>query len=256
MKTNQNPLKKPGREPGELQGAGPPRFVSVDALILPRPPILRFSPTAWAKLQFFGARGESEIGGFGIASADDLLKIEEFSTVIQEVSCASVAFSDEAVADFFEAQVDAGKKPEQFARVWLHTHPGTSARPSSTDEATFYRVFGRCDWAVMFILSEGQSYARLRFNTGPGGELKIPVEIDFNSPFAASDYDAWEAEYIANIAGGSFFQPWSGEERFSNPNQKNRYARRRQDMWQEELMAMNACQRQKFLHESADWPEI
>ena len=40
-----------------------------------------------------------------------------------------------------------------------------------TDEETFARVFGRTDWAVMFILArQGQSYARLRFHVGPGGD--------------------------------------------------------------------------------------
>ena len=147
-------------------------------------PVLRFSPKAWAKLLFFRDRGESEIGGFGITKADDLLRIEEFCSVKQDATRASVCFDDLAVADFFEAQVDAGQKPEQFGRVWLHTHPGNSPQPSGTDEETFDRVFGRCQWAVMFILARsGQCYARLRFNTGPGGELVIPVEVDYRLPF-------------------------------------------------------------------------
>ena len=83
------------------------------------PPVLRFAPTAWAKLLFFRDRGDSEIGGFGVAQAHDLLRIEEFLSVRQEATMASIAFDDTAVADFFEAQVDAGRKPEQFARVML-----------------------------------------------------------------------------------------------------------------------------------------
>ena len=90
----------------------------------PKEPVLRFSPTAWAKLLFFRDRGDCEIGGFGITVADDLLRIEEFFTVHQDVTMASIAFDDQAVADFFEAQVDAGRRPEQFGRIWLHTHPG------------------------------------------------------------------------------------------------------------------------------------
>ena len=40
----------------------------------------------------------------------------------------------------------------------------------------------------MFILARGgQSYARLRFNTGPGGDITIPVSVDYDRPFAASD---------------------------------------------------------------------
>ena len=166
---------------------------------------MRFSPTAWAKLLYFRDRQGTEIGGFGITRADDLLFVEEFVTVKQDVSVASVAFDDNAVADFFDVQVDAGRKPEQFARAWLHTHPGDSPHPSGTDEETFARVFGSCEWALMFILARnGKSYARLRFNTGPGGQVAIPVDVDFSPPFPASDHQAWEAEYKAHIKAESW----------------------------------------------------
>ena len=130
-------------------------------------PVLRFSPTAWAKLLYFRDRQETEVGGFAVTAPGHLLRVEEFVTVKQDVTIASVAFDDQAVSDFFEAQVDAGRKPEQFGRIWLHTHPGNSPVPSGTDEETFARVFGSCQWAIMFILaSGGKSYARLRFNVG------------------------------------------------------------------------------------------
>ncbi|HKQ50412.1 MAG TPA: hypothetical protein VJZ71_20225 [Phycisphaerae bacterium] len=167
---------------------------------LPPPPVLRFSPTAWAKLQFFCHAGETEIGGFGITPSCDLLYVDEFVTVRQQTSVVSVAFDDDAVADFFEDQVMAGRKPEQFMRCWCHTHPGDSPTPSCTDEETFARVFGPSDWAIMFILAKGgQTYARLRFNTGPGGHLLIPVTVDYSQPFAGSDHAAWEDEYHAHI---------------------------------------------------------
>ena len=40
-----------------------------------RRPSLRFSPYAWGKLLFLRDRGETEIGGFGLAAADDPLLI-------------------------------------------------------------------------------------------------------------------------------------------------------------------------------------
>ena len=63
---------------------------------------LRFSPTAWAKLLFFRDHGQTEIGGFGITPADDLLYIEDFVTVKQKVTSVSVSFDDEAVANLFD----------------------------------------------------------------------------------------------------------------------------------------------------------
>lgn len=209
-------------------------------------PVLRFSPTAWAKLLFFRDRSESEIGGFGIAEANDLLQIKEFCTVKQEVTVASIAFDDLAVADFFESQVDAGRKPEQFGRIWLHTHPGNSAQPSGTDEETFGRVFGRCQWAVMFILTRtGQCYARLRFNIGPGGEMIIPVEVDYSQPFGSSDFEAWDAEYRANVTTAVSMartcrsSPFLDEELWTGQTLS--------DEWLEDLEFMEPAERRFFL---------
>lgn len=99
----------------------------------PVQPTLRFLPTAWAKLLFFRDKGETEISGFGITEPDDLLCVTDFVTIKQDATVASISLDDEAVADFFESQVDAGRKPEQFFRIWLHTHPGDSPSPSSID---------------------------------------------------------------------------------------------------------------------------
>src|SRR3954453_21417104 len=64
----------------------------------------------------------------------------------------------------------------------------------------FTRVFGRSDWAVMFILAcGGQTYARLRYNVGPGAELKLAVEVDFGRSYAGTSFEAWKEEYQANV---------------------------------------------------------
>jgi len=195
------------------------------------PPVLRFSPTAWAKLLYFRDRSDTEIGGFGVTDAKDPLLVQEFMTVEQRVTSVSVSFDDGAVADFFDSQVDAGKRPDQFARIWLHTHPGESPTPSMVDEETFERVFGRCEWAAMFVLGRtGKTYVRLRFNVGPGGEGEIPVEVDYRRPFGPSDHEAWETEYRAHIRkdelswrtgvgkatpeafGADAYDPWDAQE--------------------------------------------
>ena len=111
-------------------------------------PVLRFSPTAWAKLLFMRDFGATEVGGFGLAPGNDLLFVQDVRFIKQTCTSVSVAFDDTAVAEFFEDQVDRGLKPEQFARLWIHTHPGNSAEPSFVDEGTFSRVFGRADWAL------------------------------------------------------------------------------------------------------------
>ncbi len=167
---------------------------------VPRKLKLRFSPYAWAKLLYLRDRGGTELGGFGVSAADDLLLVEDLLLVRQYSTAISVRFDDEAVADHFDRQVDSGLAPARFARIWVHTHPGNSADPTATDEETFARCFGNTDWAVMFILSKGgQVSARLQFNIGPRCSMELPVEIDFSWPFPASEHQAWCQEYRASV---------------------------------------------------------
>ena len=161
---------------------------------------LRFTPYAWAKLLFLRDIGDTEVGMFGISAPDDLLLIENVALVRQICTPVTVEFDDASVADHFDEQVDLGRTPEQFARVWLHTHPGSCPNPSGTDEETFSRVFGPSQWAIMFILAEeGATYCRLRFNVGPATNKRLGVSVDFQTEFPETDQDLWEAEYEAAV---------------------------------------------------------
>lgn len=173
---------------------------------------MRLTPYAWSKLLFLRDAGPTEIGGFGISSACDLLLIGDVRLISQVSSVASVKFDDAAVADHFDREVDAGRNPQEFARIWIHTHPGHSPAPSLTDEETFDRCFASADWALMFILARGgRTYARLRFRAGPGGQLLLPVEVDFSPPFAAAIPEQWQREYAECV---------KSEERFSLPDRQ------------------------------------
>ena len=219
------------------------------ALPPPSIPVLRFLPTAYAKLLCMLNLGDTEVGGFGVAMPDDLLLVRDFVTVKQDATLASISFDDTSVADFFESQVVAGRKPEQFARIWLHTHPGDSAQPSGTDEGTFDRVFGRCQWAVMFILaSSGKTYARLRFNVGPGGSIQVPVEMELSRVFGPSDHEAWAREYAANVRSVGW--PQRG-----TPMGAQLAACSTADVM-EQLEGLDPEERQLFIDELANRPEL
>lgn len=167
-----------------------------------RPMKLRFSPTAWAKLLFMRDIGSTEVGAFGITPADDLLYVSDIVLPQQDCTFATVEFDDESVANFVDDMIDQGRKPEQFLRIWIHTHPKMSAHPSQTDEETFKRVFGSCDWAVMAIIStDGDKYCRLQVNGGPfPGAFKIPIEVDYEAyDFPASDSEKWLDEHTKNV---------------------------------------------------------
>jgi hypothetical protein len=171
-------------------------------------PVLRFTPYAWAKLEYLRDYGPTEVGGFGRSAPGDLLLVEDLLLPQQADSPVTVEFGDEAVADLFDRQIDAGLRPEQFARIWIHTHPGVSALPSSIDERTFTRVFGDCDWALMMILARGgATYARLQLRAGPGLARRLPVAVDYSRPFPGSDRRLWRGEYDYSVV---VCDPWLG----------------------------------------------
>ena len=175
---------------------------------------LRFTPYAWAKLVFLRDMGDTEVGGFGISVDGDPLLIEDFVLVNQICTSVSVEFDDTSVADHFDAMVDQGRKPDQFARIWIHTHPGSCPLPSGTDEETFERCFGACDWAVMFILAQGgETFARYRSNVGPGMNRRLDVSVDYDAEFRGSNQDGWMEEYHELV---TVHDPFLGQPRFQS----------------------------------------
>jgi proteasome lid subunit RPN8/RPN11 len=179
-----------------------------------RPPFRRrlrlsFAPRAWLKLMWFCHAGDTEVGGFGLTAPGRPLYVTDFLTLPQETTMVSVRFPDEAVADFFDRNIDRGLTPDRFARLWLHTHPGASAMPSMTDEDTFHSAFGACDWSIMAIVSRtGNTYARLKFAAGPGANIRLGVHVDWARwpeemacPAVRLDtmIDDWIGEYAAHV---------------------------------------------------------
>jgi hypothetical protein len=160
-------------------------------------PKLRLTPAVWAKLVFWRDIGETEIAAFGVTDPDDPLLVIELHLVKQQADWLNVAIDDAALADYFDEQVDLGRQPCEFARVWLHTHPGDSAYPSSVDEATFERAFGNTDGAIMAIVAAGgQVYAR---RNSVGQPERLSLVVDFSEQFEASDQEAWFEEYEAKV---------------------------------------------------------
>lgn len=179
------------------------KFDSKTTYSKPEPPSLRFSTKAWIKLH--QARDNDlnvEVSGFGICEdQDDLLFVTDFITVPQECTGASTEMTDDGVADFCDAMIQRGLVHDQFVRIWIHTHPGSSSSPSSMDEETFEKQFGDTPWAVMAILSmTGEWYCRLKFNKGPGGFLEIPVYYpDWGAACKYLDEEEFAAELKRNV---------------------------------------------------------
>ncbi len=187
--------------------SGPLHVYSQDPVVTTHHPVLQFTPYAWAKLLFMRDKASDEVGAFGISTPDDLLAVQDIAVIGQKVGSVSMEFEDEAIADFYDAQTQAGRKPAEYARIWIHTHPGSMTNPSSTDFETFNRVFGGSDWAVMFILAQnGATSCELRFHVGPKASLDIPTKINYKASFPASDIEAWEHEYSENVIRKTYTQ--------------------------------------------------
>ena len=155
---------------------------------------LIFSNYAWEKLVYMKEHATTEVSGFGITDPDNPLYVTDFHLVLQDCTSVSAKLNDKALADFQEDMLDSGLSPINFMRVQIHTHPGMNADPSGIDEETFYRVFGKCDWAIMFILGEDNKYTcTLQYNTFPTGRFKLPVVVeDFVN-------DQWDTELAENV---------------------------------------------------------
>ena len=207
---------------------------------LPSPDTIRqdkslvFTPYAWAKLCFLRDFRKDEIGAFGLSPLDRPFLIEDILLSKQEVSPASTVFDNDAMSDFFDDQTDLGRHPSQYSRIWLHTHPGMSPSPSGTDEKTFKEIFGRCDWAIMFILaSDGSNYCRLQFSPGPRWTVDIKMAVDWKVPFPAADHAAWEAEYHRCV----FKRTYASNTEYyfkgdPNGNHQSNYQNNYQNSWQ------------------------
>lgn len=175
---------------------------------------LRFAPLAWLKWQYLCHAGPTEVAGFGLSAAHDPLYVEDILVVEQRATAVTVAFDDKAIADLFDRMTDLEIPPQRYFRIWLHSHPGASATPSSVDEATFTRVWA-CDWSLMGILSRtAATYARLQFNAGPGGSFELPVVADWQAwprYLASSSLDAlflhWQEEYERCVKPVPFHSP-------------------------------------------------
>jgi hypothetical protein len=173
---------------------------------------LRWSPYAWAKLKWFCARGDTEVGGFGVTAVDDMLYVEDFCVIKQIASAAKFDFDDEALNDYLTSMAEKGIPPNRCMRVWVHTHPGGLDRPSSTDEEVFERV-GTGMHNIMFILTEdGKTYAELRLRiNNMDASRKLSVAVEFRGTFngvTPAQMEQWEQEYCSAII--TEYSQWTG----------------------------------------------
>ena len=191
-------------------------------------PILYFTPDTWAKLIYLRDIGETEIGGFGITSTKNRFLITDFALVKQKSSAVTCYFDDNGVGQHFDKYDDKGLQPWQYGRIWIHTHPGSSPSPSTTDEQTFKRWFEDTDYSIMFILARGgDCYCRLKSkNNSLILEQQIEVLIDYDVEFGATNRKEWKKEYKELVSQNivhSYFDNKSWLDQYSPYQYKSGY---------------------------------
>lgn len=185
----------------------------------PENPKLKMTPECWRKLLYFRDAGNTEVGAYGVVDRENPLQVIELHFLAQKTSGASVELEDDAVVEFHRAQCNAGREPWEFSRVWVHTHPGNSATPSSYDESQFRRLFGDCSWAIMLIVAKGgEVYCRLQVQTGG---IKVYQKIDVDIVASAPPAE-WVEEFQANIQIQNF-QPGNNWNNNNNTYMGNWY---------------------------------
>jgi len=163
---------------------------------------------AYYKMMWMCHHADTEVGGFGVLSKDlhkdGTLYVEDFRLVKQRCTGGSMEFDDDGLAAYLDwASQQPDYSPERFMRLWIHTHPGDSANPSSVDENTFKTKFGTYPWSIMMIVSRKMPhphiYVRLKYTNGPGVEIEnIPVYYKHNDAETV-DKAAWLEEFNALV---------------------------------------------------------
>lgn len=166
-----------------------------------------FTFEAWTKLNYMCSSAVTEIGGFGISHKNDPFLITDFVLVPQECTLASVDFDDEGLADHMDNMMEKGIIPARSFRHWIHTHPGNSAAPSSTDWKSWGDCFPNADWSTMIILAKGgdsSGHMRSKVSVGEVSTVvtsKLKVEYyDIPDGPCLIDPDRWDQELKKNVA--------------------------------------------------------
>ncbi len=68
--------------------------------------------------------------------------------------------------------------------------------------------------------TSGRCRSRLRFSAGPGGQVKIPVCVDYGYEFDAADFEVWKQQYKANVIEDHTFS-LTGKSRKDSGKQEN-----------------------------------
>ena len=157
-------------------------------------PRLMWSPLAWLKINRLMRQNNTEVGALAVTQRNNPLYILDLLIPTQQVSGARVEFDDDSIGDINLQMAQRGYTVEQYMRIWIHTHPGTSTTPSSVDEDTFRNRWAQMPYAMMVIVGyRGTCYCRLSVRAPFPYVRELPSEIDWDAKGydIPEDLDEW-----------------------------------------------------------------
>jgi hypothetical protein len=157
---------------------------------------LKFTAKAKATLEYFRDIGRTEVTCYGVINKD--LIIEDFIIPKQECCSVSIDIDTEDLSDkAFEVwEKDKSMDFWRTTSVWIHTHPGTSASPSTVDETQWKEQCEKVENSksesggifIMYILAKGgEEYCRMKIK-GVDTTISVPVEV-VGEPYELSDQE-------------------------------------------------------------------
>ncbi len=168
-------------------------------------PQLRFNLYAWAKMWFFCKYRPNEFTAYGVFADGEQLLVVDILLPDQRATASTVGHTGLGMERLLERAKRLGYRPNQVARLWIHSHPEGDVTPSPQDQRTFNMCFEEHDWALMVILShQGRINCHLRMmkpsSLGTGAiQQEISVVVDMTQPFPKSEIKAWQQEYDRHV---------------------------------------------------------
>lgn len=162
---------------------------------------LTIGPAVWQKLRFLQGLKPVEISGYGETVDGQPLHLVDFHLVEQESTVATTDMTAAGIRDYFNEMAQMNKAPHNFGRIWIHTHPMPSPRPSGQDRKTFEELFRTSSWGIMAIVgSTGETYAEMSLLKEGFGRVsfEIPWTVVFDRPsreVTEQDLDNWADDH-------------------------------------------------------------
>ena len=153
-------------------------------------PSLVLTSYSYQKLRYWEVlSGKNEISCFGVAfSQDNLLRVNELYLPKQIVTPSHTDPTEEGIATMYDELGQAKFPPNQFARIWIHTHTFTAPNktgislPSPVDFNTCREVFTGCDWFIMLIKGGEEFTCYLYLLGALPVRLVLKVIVDYTDP--------------------------------------------------------------------------